>query len=220
MVVSSASAMPGYATDSSGTVVRSAAGCVRTLGWSVETAIRECDPAIVAARDQRQAEQAAMEAQPRMVRTTRRIELNADTEFGFDKATLTEEGRDKLDRIVQTLKGTNNPKIDITGYTDRIGPEGYNADLSRRRAEAVKQYLIDHGVPAGVITTAGRGESNPVVECEGLKGQPLIECLRPNRRSEVEFSAFEVVEEPAPPAQQQQEPMSPPSDQGGGTQMR
>jgi OOP family OmpA-OmpF porin len=217
-VASSASALPGYATDSNGNPVRSeTAGCVRTLGWSVENAIRQCDPSIVAARDQRQAEQAAMEAQPRMVRTTQRIQLNADTEFGFDKATLTEEGKRKLDKIADALKGTNNPKIDITGYTDRIGPEGYNEELSRRRADAARQYLIDKGVPADVITTAGRGESNPVVECKGLRGQPLVECLRPNRRSEVEFSAFEVVEKPASETQQQQ-PMTPPS--GGEQQMR
>ena len=215
-MASSVSALPGYATDSNGNAVRTAGGCVRTLGWSVENAIRECDPSIVAAREQREAEQAAMEAQPAMVRTTQRVQLNADTEFGFDQATLTEEGKRKLDKIADALKGTSNPKIDITGYTDHIGPQGYNEELSRRRADAAKQYLIERGVPADVITAAGRGESNPVVECKGLKGQPLIDCLRPNRRSEVEFSAFEVVEQPAPETQQQ--PMQPSPGEGG--QMR
>lgn len=176
-----------YVTDDSGNVVRDGYGnCVKTPAWAPEAALRECDADVFAAFERK------VEAEPQ---PPQRITLDADTTFDFDKATLTEQGKRDLDRIVQAARETEDSSIQITGYTDRIGSESYNEDLSQRRAEAVSEYLVQNGIPEEAIRTAAMGEQNPVVSCEGMRGNALIDCLRPNRRSEVEFAGFEVPQE-------------------------
>ena len=116
-----------------------------------------------------------------------RMTLSAKELFDFDKATL-RLPQPKLDEIADALN--RNPQIDrvqITGYTDRIGSNEYNLKLSRRRADAVKAYLVKKGVAASRLVAIGKGEANPVVECRDTKKQAeLIKCLEPNRRVEVE----------------------------------
>jgi OOP family OmpA-OmpF porin len=79
-----------------------------------------------------------------------------------------------------------NPDIQlvmVTGHTDRLGSEEYNQKLSERRANQVRDYLISQGVEANRLQAVGKGESEPVVACDGVKGRKkLIECLQPNRR--------------------------------------
>jgi len=115
-----------------------------------------------------------------------RYSLSAKELFGFDEATL-RPSQPRLDEIAEAMK--RNPGIErvtITGYTDRIGSDAYNLELSKRRAEAVKGYLVTHGVAANRLETIGRGKANPVVECHDKDREALIQCLEPNRRVEVE----------------------------------
>ena len=71
----------------------------------------------------------------------------------------------------------------VTGHTDKIGTDAYNQKLSERRADAVKKYLASHGIKDVRIKSVGKGESEPVVDCTGVKGnKQIIECLAPNRR--------------------------------------
>ena len=187
-------AATGYVDDSAKGIVRTGYGdCLHTARWSVPNAIAECDPEIVAMRD-KPAEVAAVETV--MVKELKPITLEADALFAFDSADLTADGRDQLDQVVGSLtaKQLDNKQIGITGYTDRIGPETYNQTLSERRAQAVRDYLVSKGLPADAISTQGLGSAKPVVSCEGERGAQLIDCLAPNRRTEIEFSAMEVIE--------------------------
>lgn len=88
----------------------------------------------------------------------------------------------------------------MTGHTDRIGSDAYNQKLSQRLAAAVKDYLVSQGVEANRIETAAKGESEPVVSCDNVKGKvsgknkKLVECLQPNRRKMVEVKVQKPVQ--------------------------
>ena len=180
---------PGYVDSSSGSIVRTGFGdCLHTGRWSEANAIAECDPEIVAARDK--VEVAAVET------IVNRVRLEADTLFEFDSHELTPDGIRILDDLAASMTAADlqDRKIQITGYADRIGEEDYNLELSQRRAAAVRDHLVSQGVESGYVDTRGLGTADPVVACEGERGAALIECLAPNRRTEVEFSAMEVTE--------------------------
>lgn len=181
-------AAPGYVDDSGAGIVRTGYGeCLHTARWGEENFIEECDPVA-------KAEVAAV--QTVMVKELKPISLAADALFAFDSADLTDEGRSRLDQALASLpaRQLENKQIQITGHTDRIGAESYNQGLSERRAQAVRDYLVSKGLPADAISTQGLGAAKPVVGCEGERGASLIDCLAPNRRTEIEFSAMEVIE--------------------------
>ena len=129
-----------------------------------------------------------------IVRTPcRKVSFSADSLFDFGSDTVRPAGKQALDRFAEELKGAQFDDITVTGYTDRIGSEAYNQNLSKRRADAVKEYLVAAaGIPTGKVTTRGAAESDPVTkpgECEGKVRTPkLIACLQPDRRVEVEVS--------------------------------
>ncbi|WP_038369121.1 OmpA family protein [Brackiella oedipodis] len=115
-----------------------------------------------------------------------KVAVDADALFGFDKDKIRPESQQKLDALVSNLGRLQNiTAIQVVGYTDPIGNPTYNQGLSERRARSVGQYLVKRGVPANAIQAAGRGEANPVVNCEG-KGREAIKCNAPNRRVEVQ----------------------------------
>jgi len=120
----------------------------------------------------------------------RTISLRADTEtfFGFDKAVLTPTARQKLSAMMDEVKPFETVKsASVSAHTDRIGTETYNLDLSERRAAAVVDWLVAHGVDPNLIVAHAYGESQPVVTCEGSRvTQALIDCLQPNRRADIE----------------------------------
>ena len=120
--------------------------------------------------------------------TTKTITISAETLFDFDKSNLRPQGKAILDNDV-VAKMKENPEFEfvlITGHTDKIGTEQYNQKLSERRANQVKDYLVAQGVDASRLKAEGKGESVPVVDCKGVRGKKLIQCLEPNRRVELE----------------------------------
>jgi OmpA-OmpF porin, OOP family len=111
------------------------------------------------------------------------ISVAAEKLFGFDKAEIKAEGHQILDVAAEKISANADLNlILVTGHTDKIGSDQYNQKLSERRANAVKAYLVTKGVEEGRLKALGKGESEPVVACDGVKGKKLIECLQPNRR--------------------------------------
>ena len=124
-----------------------------------------------------------------------RFENSSDGTFVFDKAILTDMGKSRINKLVQDLRaqGVTVTSMAITGYTDPLGSTKYNEGLSLDRANAVREYMVSQGIPAGVIRAEGRGESDLKVteaDCRA-KGQAksrnaLIACFEPNRRVEIQ----------------------------------
>ena len=107
--------------------------------------------------------------------------LDADFLFDFDKDTLSAKGKEILSNFATELKSTKAEKVHIVGYTDRLGTDAYNLDLSKRRANTVQSALEKQGVNAQ-FSTEGRGKADQVIGCHDKKGQAEKDCLRPNRR--------------------------------------
>lgn len=85
-------------------------------------------------------------------------------EFDFDEADLRPVDRELLSRIAGVLLTFEDFSIEVVGHTDRIGTAEYNQELSERRAEAVRDYLVEIGVDPEAISARGMGESSPLVE--------------------------------------------------------
>ena len=85
--------------------------------------------------------------------------------FDFDKSTVRDADTAELQKALAFVRKYAGYKISIEGHTDGIGTEQYNQRLSERRAAAVRQYLLQHGVADGArITSAGYGESKPIAD--------------------------------------------------------
>lgn len=114
--------------------------------------------------------------------------LSADGMFAFGKSSIEDlrpEGRVALDELATRLAERPVEIVHVIGHSDRLGTALANQTVSSQRANAVRDYLIGHGVAEERITAVGRGAVEPVVECEGRGGQQVIDCLAPNRRVEV-----------------------------------
>lgn len=213
----------GYLSSSTDQVVRDSTGaCVRTGYWQPAHATRECDPELVAQTAPPTPEEPAetasaepaepapatpadtaeatetpeMQAEPEPASPEpEQIYVGADAFFGFNETELTPQAKTALDRVAERASDASEPSIRIVGHADRLGSEDYNLTLSQRRAAAVHDYLIEQGVPPTAVSVEARGESDPIVDCEGRQGESLIDCLQPNRRTEIELSIFEPLEE-------------------------
>ncbi|QIM68512.1 OmpA family protein [Basfia succiniciproducens] len=114
--------------------------------------------------------------------------LSADFLFDFDKDSLTERGKKVVDSVAEQLKASKAKTVKVAGFTDRLGSEAYNLELSQRRANQVKEWLIARDVKAD-IDAIGYGSAQQIKPCTGLKaGKALRDCLRPNRRVEISSS--------------------------------
>lgn len=183
----------GYVIDQRGYVAKSGFGlCWRTNYWTPAMAIEECDPDLV----KREAPVAAKAAAPvaaapaaAAVPAAEKIKFGADALFDFNKAALRPEGKAKLDKLVDDIKGIKLEVIIAVGHTDRFGSDAYNQKLSEKRAGAVKDYLVGKGILADRVYAEGKGEKQPVTktaDCTGPKSKKTVACLQPDRRVEIE----------------------------------
>jgi outer membrane protein OmpA-like peptidoglycan-associated protein len=84
--------------------------------------------------------------------------------FEFDKADLRAEDRELLSRIAGILLTSKDYTVSVNGHTDDVGTHEYNQKLSERRAQAVRDYLVDAGLAAEIFTVEGHGKTLPLVE--------------------------------------------------------
>ncbi len=99
--------------------------------------------------------------------------------FDFDKAEIKPEYRDILNRIAGILMTFRGYTIAVYGYTDDIGTQDYNLQLSERRAEAVRDFFVQTGISPTIMSTKGFGKSDPRVPGDNQKARAA------NRRVEI-----------------------------------
>jgi OmpA-OmpF porin, OOP family len=86
---------------------------------------------------------------------------HASIEFESNTTTMPPRARATLDQLIALLRRAPHTAIEIGGHTDKYGEQGYNLQLSRRRAEAVRDYFISHGL-TNQFTAVGYGASRPL----------------------------------------------------------
>jgi len=107
------------------------------------------------------------------------IDLARAIFFNVNKATFTHEAEVRLTKISEILNGYKTINFVVEGHTDDTGSAAYNKKLSQKRADAVKDYLIEHGFPADKITAIGYGEERPICTTKTKK------CRQANRRVDI-----------------------------------
>lgn len=115
------------------------------------------------------------------------VSVRATAHFDFDRASIRPADRDAMLAEVARMKDVTWQTVQATGHTDSIGQTTYNAQLSSRRAEAVKSYLVGKGLDASMIKTQGRSETAPVADNRSGDGRAK------NRRTEIEFRGVRAV---------------------------
>ena len=102
-----------------------------------------------------------------------------DVRFDTNSAKLKTSSYQSLNELAEFMLHKTSLKIELAGHTDSEGEADMNLDLSQRRAETVRNYLIKKGVPANRLTAVGYGETQPISSNDTDKGKSL------NRRTEV-----------------------------------
>ncbi|WP_168667903.1 OmpA family protein [Paraburkholderia sp. SG-MS1] len=127
-------------------------------------------------------ERASLAPAPRVER------LSADALFPFDRGNvgdISASGRADIAQIAARLRSSRASHVEVRGYTDRLGSDSYNMNLSQQRANAIKSALVAQGVPAAKIRAVGLGAQDPIAQCNRPSGPGLVQCLQPNRRVEL-----------------------------------
>jgi OOP family OmpA-OmpF porin len=93
--------------------------------------------------------------------------------FEVNSADLTAESRPVLERVAADLKKYPQLRVELEGHTDASGADRYNLQLSERRAQSVRDYLINVGVPARQVEARGYGETKPIASNDTPQGRAL-----------------------------------------------
>ena len=159
--------------DSSGHCVTDSSGeNVRTSSWSEELGAAACGGVV--------AEAAPAAEPPAPTPVSETITLSAAALFDHDRDVIKDAAKPELDTFAARVNSLSSVEsVSIVGHTDSSGTDAYNQNLSERRAAAVKDYLASQGVDAGVMSTSGMGESQPVADNSTKEGRAQ------NRRVEI-----------------------------------
>jgi outer membrane protein OmpA-like peptidoglycan-associated protein len=121
-------------------------------------------------RQEREAELAQLQQALGQIAQTRRTTMGLvmtldakSVRFDFDKSEIKPEYRDTLNRVAGILMTLKGYTINVYGYTDDVGSQAYNLQLSQHRAEAVRDFLVRAGISPTIMSTKGFGKSDPRV---------------------------------------------------------
>jgi outer membrane protein OmpA-like peptidoglycan-associated protein len=113
------------------------------------------------------------------------ITLSGQVLFASGQSALLPAAQASLDNVVSVLKANPDRSIVVEGHTDSQGQRNYNMDLSQRRADSVRSYLVSHGIPSEIIRAQGLGPDRPVADNGSAEGRAN------NRRVEIVVSPAE-----------------------------
>lgn len=157
-----------------------------------EAAEQRADEALSEARKERKEAELARQRAEQLAKRVNELEARqterglvltlGDVLFDFNEATLKPGGERAVSELTKFLKEYPERTVMIEGFTDSIGSESYNKELSRRRADAVRMELNANGISSGRIQIRGYGESFPVASNNNEAGRQR------NRRVEVIIS--------------------------------
>jgi outer membrane protein OmpA-like peptidoglycan-associated protein len=106
------------------------------------------------------------------------ITLQGEVLFPTGKWDLKAGAMAKLDQIAEALRGKEQPMV-VFGFTDNVGTRDFNLDLSQKRANSVRDYLVSRGIPQDLVSAQGKGPDNPVSDNGSVEGRAT------NRRVEI-----------------------------------
>jgi outer membrane protein OmpA-like peptidoglycan-associated protein len=127
-----------------------------------------------------------------------------DVLFDFNKYTLKPEAREKMARVAGILEAYPGLKIRLEGHTDSVGTDEYNQKLSEQRADAVRGYLMDQGVPAGALSAVGYGKADPVASNDTAAGRQKnrrVDMVVSGEPIGIDAAAADSAPAPVPPPQ-------------------
>ncbi|MBQ4834350.1 OmpA family protein [Pseudoalteromonas sp. MMG010] len=110
-----------------------------------------------------------------------RLVMPANITFASDQSYITSGFYNTLDAIAKVMNKYEKTYLSIQGHTDSTGKDSYNMNLSRDRAQSVKNYLVNQQIIAARMSTRGYGESQPVASNDNANGRAL------NRRVEIQI---------------------------------
>ncbi|MEK6375032.1 MAG: OmpA family protein [Acidobacteriota bacterium] len=143
------------------------------------------EAATAAAQHEAEARRLRMENELARIAATKReargfvVTLSSGVFFDVGKSALKKGAQATLNRIAEQLKSNPDIKVVVEGHTDSTGSTATNQQLSEKRAQAVRDFLVSAGVPADRVTAAGRGEDQPIATNKTAAGR------QQNRRVEL-----------------------------------
>ena len=173
---------PGFVLQDGSAVTDSSKQCVRTAASNPESVPAECSEAPKAV---------ASDGEPSLdetfdgcvnIQCAPAISTNGQTQssnelisaeipFMFDRSDLTSQATGKLDSFISAIRQRVSKIISIFGHTDSLGTDPYNDDLSERRANSVRDYLLNSGIPGREISVKGMGEGSPIADNNTRSGR-------------------------------------------------
>ncbi len=161
-----------------GAELASAAPPVVTSAPAVDDTLAERAAADKAAAERNAASEVAAQPAYRTISSDKPVTLEGSS-FASGSARLNESAGEQLDKVVEFAANRQDANLTVTGHTDDRGDAQDNLRLSAARAEAVKAYLVEHGVAADRIVTRGEGAANPIADNKTAAGRAK------NRRVEI-----------------------------------